>query len=213
MKNNSKTIFQKQFTPVVLFLLIVSSSVAQTKPHAIASYVSSLTCRGINYLFVDESTNATVWSWSFGDGTTSSLQNPPMHNYEYNGKYTVTLVVSNNIDYDTLLIPINIGDINTLITIQPTNVFTPNEDTKNDLFVPVIVTNNSTESVILSQCMSMEIFDRWGGKVFETKGGSKTYWDGKTITNTKADEGTYYYLITLGSNIFRGSVTLLRNKT
>ena len=43
--------------------------------------------------FSDRSQNATVWSWNFGDGANSTMQNP-MHTYSA-GNYTVTLTISN----------------------------------------------------------------------------------------------------------------------
>lgn len=36
----------------------------------------------------------TEWEWDFGDSTTSSEQNPPVHTYTSPGSYTVTLTVS-----------------------------------------------------------------------------------------------------------------------
>lgn len=45
--------------------------------------------------FTDTSQGAQTWLWEFGDGTTSNLQNPPVHNYSVQGNYTVTLIVSN----------------------------------------------------------------------------------------------------------------------
>jgi PKD repeat protein len=42
----------------------------------------------------------TSWHWEFGDGTTADIQNP-LHRY-YNGKYTVSLTISNAAGYDTL---------------------------------------------------------------------------------------------------------------
>jgi len=44
--------------------------------------------------FTDQSTgDITSWSWSFGDGTTSNLQNPT-HTYPNAGSYTVSLSVT-----------------------------------------------------------------------------------------------------------------------
>ncbi|MDV7395870.1 PKD domain-containing protein, partial [Arthrospira platensis SPKY1] len=43
--------------------------------------------------FVDESTGATAWLWSFGDGTFSTEQNP-VHAYEAAGTYLVTLTTT-----------------------------------------------------------------------------------------------------------------------
>jgi len=44
--------------------------------------------------FTDQSTNATSWSWNFGDGGTSTAQNPS-HTYTAEGTYTVTLAATN----------------------------------------------------------------------------------------------------------------------
>ncbi len=44
--------------------------------------------------FTDLSTNASGWYWDFGDGNTSTSQNP-VHNYASVGWYTITLIASN----------------------------------------------------------------------------------------------------------------------
>jgi formylglycine-generating enzyme required for sulfatase activity len=52
--------------------------------------------------FTDSSTGTpTSWSWVFGDGGTSTLQNP-MHAYEAAGTYTVGLTVTNSAGSNTL---------------------------------------------------------------------------------------------------------------
>ncbi|UUX91879.1 6-bladed beta-propeller [Methanoplanus endosymbiosus] len=51
--------------------------------------------------FTDLSTGSPVsWNWSFGDGETSTLQNPE-HNYTSPGNYTVSLTVTDNAGSDT----------------------------------------------------------------------------------------------------------------
>jgi PKD repeat protein len=51
--------------------------------------------------FTDDSTGSpVVWSWSFGDGGTSALQNPS-HIYTAEGTYTVTLIASKPGSTDT----------------------------------------------------------------------------------------------------------------
>ena len=50
----------------------------------------------------DSTLNApTSWLWSFGDNTTSTLQNP-VHQYLTAGVFTVKLKVSNNIGIDSV---------------------------------------------------------------------------------------------------------------
>lgn len=45
--------------------------------------------------FTDHSIGADTWHWDFGDGTTSTLPNPPVHTYASPGSYDVKLTVTN----------------------------------------------------------------------------------------------------------------------
>jgi len=89
------------------------------------------------------------------------------------------------------------------------NVFTPNDDGRNDIFRPFPYT--SVERV------QMTIFNRWGNIVYETED-PDINWDGKHYkTNVKCSDGVYFYVcivheLTLYGVIvreLRGSVTLL----
>jgi PKD repeat protein len=59
----------------------------------------SVSCTGLSCAFTDGSTDSdgsvTIWSWSFGDGGTSTTQNPT-HSYPTAGSYTVTLNVTDD---------------------------------------------------------------------------------------------------------------------
>jgi beta propeller repeat protein len=63
----------------------------------VAVFTASLTSgkHPLNVKFTDKSIDAYYWSWNFGDKSTSTLQNPPVHKYTKAGKYTVTLTVKN----------------------------------------------------------------------------------------------------------------------
>ena len=67
-------------------------------PAPIAQFTASPTS-GVNPLtvhFTDLSSfSPTLWAWEFGDGTTSTEQNP-VHTYADAGSYTVSLVASNS---------------------------------------------------------------------------------------------------------------------
>jgi|GEM_PF-1223443 len=55
---------------------------------------------GLTVNFTDESSGSVSWLWSFGDGNTSTLQNPS-HTYATAGIYAVTLYIENDIrSYD-----------------------------------------------------------------------------------------------------------------
>ena len=69
-----------------------------------ASLVSNATAGTLPFAvqFLDNSTNSpTSWTWSFGDGGTSSEQNPS-HTYSVAGIYTVTLTATNSGGSDTV---------------------------------------------------------------------------------------------------------------
>jgi gliding motility-associated-like protein len=91
------------------------------------------------------------------------------------------------------------------------NVFTPNGDGKNDLFIP-FPGYTSVAGV------DMKIFDRWGRLVFDTDDPAIN-WDGKDkTTGQPCSDGVYFYVcdveeITLSGLVTRnihGSVTILR---
>ena len=67
-------------------------------PLPLASFTNTTVCLNNPTLFTDASTgNNTIstWSWNFGDGSNSNLQNPS-HTYNTAGTYTSSLVVTNN---------------------------------------------------------------------------------------------------------------------
>ena len=69
--------------------------VAATPPVAAFSGTPLSGDAPLNVAFTDASTNTpTIWAWTFGDGGTSSSQNPS-HNYTVAGTYNVQLTATN----------------------------------------------------------------------------------------------------------------------
>ncbi|HQC11852.1 MAG TPA: PKD domain-containing protein, partial [Methanoregulaceae archaeon] len=90
--------------------------------------------------FTDLSTyNPATWVWEFGDGATSTAQNPS-HTYQEIGTYTVTLTVSNECGSDSTSAPIN------AICLEPVANFTADPDSG---YAPLTVqfTDNSENNV------------------------------------------------------------------
>jgi PKD repeat protein len=84
-------------------------------------------CSGSNIQFTDLSQNLpSNWSWDFGDGTTSSEQNPS-HTYAP-GSYTVTLTVTNSAGTNTItqqitvqstpIVGLSIADSDLILCVQ-----------------------------------------------------------------------------------------------
>jgi gliding motility-associated-like protein len=83
------------------------------------------------------------------------------------------------------------------------NVFTPNNDKKNDFFQ--IKTNNISQ-------LKVEIFNRWGNKIAEIKG-INDYWDGRATSDEELPVGNYFYRLVAknkdGNEIIKNGVVLL----
>jgi gliding motility-associated-like protein len=65
------------------------------------------------------------------------------------------------------------------------NVFTPNNDGVNDLFIPVAY-----------DCLSLldfKIYNRWGQLIYSST--SKIEWNGRAENREKVSEGTYFWII------------------
>lgn len=91
--------------------------------------------------------------------------------------------------------------------VKVPNVFTPNGDNSNENFRP---------EVIGASFYNVEIYNRWGLRVFECTSGQDVencYWDGENHP-----EGTYYYVIEMKDDLgevftddsFKGYFTLIR---
>ena len=86
------------------------------------------------------------------------------------------------------------------------NAITPNNDGKNDFW--------TIENIENYPFCKIEIFNKWGQRVFQNVGYGKTQrWDGTSYGNA-LPSGTYFYIVDNGSGIsgeiFRGTINLLR---
>jgi gliding motility-associated-like protein len=152
--------------------------------------------------FTNTSQNANTYSWDLGNGNFSGVTDPS-EIYTAPGTYVVTLVASFNSQcHDTARVTITVFD--ELELIIP-NIFTPNGDNNNDLFV---ITSTGVDT------FHGEIFDRWGLKLFAWDRVNEG-WDGRTTSGNMATDGTYYYIITVKGmdgkeKTYTGFVQLLR---
>lgn len=88
------------------------------------------------------------------------------------------------------------------------NVFTPNQDGINDLF---LISSKSLAS------FEMKIYNRWGQMIFESNAYNEG-WDGRTKSGQKVPAGTYFYRISMDlyrnekivTESVNGTLTLIR---
>lgn len=149
------------------------------------------------------SAHATNYSWSFGDGSTST-EKDPTYRYSDSGFVMVKLTAYNRIGCDS--------STEKLLWIKPSiyfhlpNAFTPADaNGANDVFRP-------TFSAITGY--KMLIFNRWGEIIFESDNPAKG-WDGKDTDRDYLPQGNYLYHIHVididnVSQIYKGNVLLIR---
>lgn len=156
-----------------------------------------------NIQFIDFSQNASSGTWFLGEETVDYVPGvTPTFSAVGAGQTLITLIVSNqggcsDTTFQSVCVlpqdPVFIPDI-----------FSPNEDGNNDVF---IARGQGIESV------EMEIFSRYGQRVFSSRDKSKG-WDGRT-GGALAPSGNYLYMIIIelsdGSvQELKGEVTLVR---
>jgi len=152
-------------------------------------------------VFTNMSTNAATYSWSYGDGL-SSTEKDPVRLYDWTGIFNVCLV-ANNTDNCPDTVCKNVGAEIEPIADVPT-AFSPNGDGVNDILYvrgPGILN------------VDLKIYNRWGQLVFQAQDKS-VGWDGTYKGEPQPAEAYLYVLrVTLregGTVEKEGSITLLR---
>ncbi|RPJ19332.1 MAG: PKD domain-containing protein, partial [Planctomycetaceae bacterium] len=75
----------------------ISKTITVTTPRPVVAFTASPTYGlvPLSVAFTDKSSGIiTSWSWTFGDGATSNVQNPGTHMYDAAGSYTAKLTVT-----------------------------------------------------------------------------------------------------------------------
>lgn len=158
--------------------------------------------------FMNKSTGREFY-WDFGDGTTST-NFQVNHTYPNPGDYRVKLVVDRSSDCpDSIYVDIRVQPAFNEEILIP-NIFTPNNDFKNDCYYVSGIDANCSEILL-------EIYNRWGERLFRTTDPTEC-WDGTdAITGRKFPEGTYFLILRVERNdngktdLFEGTLTLIRD--
>ncbi len=165
-------------------------------------------------LLFNLSTFASSYLWDFGDGNTSTDENP-QHFYTQTGVYDIILIASTpNNCMDTFMLSSAV-EAKSEGGIEIPNAFTPSSnggnggvfnyaDTDNDVFHPIIIGAEDYE---------LNIFNKWGELLFISKD-VNIGWDGY-YRNELSKQDVYVYKIKVKfidgrAESFVGDVTLLR---
>jgi gliding motility-associated-like protein len=144
----------------------------------------------------------TIFTWSTDESGTSPFIDIDNHNKDEDILYWVRADFNGCVAADTVVVlacPLpEIVDI--------PNTFTPNGDGDNDVW-EINILKPYTGAVV-------EIFDRWGRKVFTSGKGYPEPWDGHDSNGRVLPMETYYYIINLSDNRtskpILGTITIIR---
>lgn len=135
------------------------------------------------------------WLWDFGGGQTSTSAPPVSHTFPaVEGLYEVILTVFNDFGCsDTVKKEVLIIDD----VLEFPNIITPNGDGINDV-LEIINADKYPNN-------SLQVFNRWGKKVFEQVN-YQNNWNGEGLI-----DGTYYYIFRYLDKAHRSSLKIMRN--
>ena len=144
--------------------------------------------------YVNAGNTNAAWLWNTGDTTSSISAVQP-------GVYYATITLNGCSTTDTVWIK------NDCYLSIP-NTFSPNNDGVNDYFFPRQRLSAGVSS------FRLDVYNRWGQLIFETKNIDGRGWDGK-LNGVDQPEGVYIYIIEVQfkdgeAQHYKGNVTLLR---
>jgi len=120
--------------------------------------------------------------WSFDQSTYNKGDTFAIHTFNSEGLHYASLIVKAGAGcHDTITVEVNAKD-----TLAACNIFTPNGDGMNDLFI--VKTNGYNY-------FTLEIFNKWGAIVY-TVTAKRLYWDGYSSAGIAVPPGVYYFHVT-----------------
>ena len=172
-------------------------------------------------LGIDEEVSSNTYTW-FKEGaflannSDNSISIPEMSKEE-EGVYQVEIInenipgltlISNPITILVTEVDENQDCLSTALDLVPT-AFAPNSSSfANKLFDPVDVFKETGCSLNLTKTQ-LTIFNRWGNIIYQPR--PYEPWNGKINGNQEeAPPTTYYYTLTIGEEIIKGSINLIQ---
>lgn len=173
---------------------LILDSVVQVFPSATADFWMST--NEINQFdnlvhFFNSSSNATGYEWNFGDGSSTTNEYEPDHEFTNSSpgeSIGVTLIATNAFGCDDSITKFILYKEEIIYYVP--NSFTPDGDEFNQTFLPVFTSGYDPFKYHLS------IYNRWGELIFESYDAS-IGWDG-TYGGNLVQDGTYTWQITFG---------------
>ncbi len=177
------------------------------KPHVNLGSKDTMICTpGFKLYALNPNTNpqGTIFSWSTGESGTSSFLEVNEHDTKQEVLYWVQAEYLGCTASDTIVVLA--CDEGPLEELKIPNTFTPNGDGDNDVW-RISALRQYPNAIV-------EVFDRWGRKVFTSTKGYTEPWDGHDAKGHVLPMETYYYIIHLNDGVHNkplvGTITIIR---
>jgi gliding motility-associated-like protein len=124
---------------------------------------------------------------------------------EYNQEYKYSLTLKNSCGIYTSDNSLDIIFNECNCALEMPNVFTPNNDSKNNVFKPLNNHEDETdaERICESTNYSMNIYNQWGKHMASVESGNELpSWNGKNKKGNEVAEGIYFYNIVYQVNVY-----------
>lgn len=160
-------------------------------------YPPSPQISGTPIQFIDLSLGSVSWNWDFGDGNTSTLQNPVHTFVSVNDTVFIVTLTIQLAGGCTGTDTVHFQLIHEPLPLSSVNVVTPNGDGINDFF--------EFKNLVDYPKANLEVFSRWGNLVYSNP-------DYHNEWKPNVVDGTYYYILSWTSDKepLRGFFTVIR---
>jgi PKD domain/Secretion system C-terminal sorting domain len=152
--------------------------------------------------FTDQSTAATTWAWDFGDGGSSTLQNPT-HTYAAAGSYAVCLTINGATNCEAIFCDsVNVVSVGIGNALAGASVHVyPNPATGNQI-------NFEIQGAGMSDAIQIELFDQQGKLVHQYQGAASQLIH--TLNRKELSAGAYQYRVRSGDGLLGTGKVVLR---
>ena len=159
-------------------------------------------CNGVFTEFINTSNSEFGFTWNFSDGDYAT-NDKVKKVFDFGSSFSATLTVQDSLNC-TNSIDINIYTdlFENYFDIYYPNVFTPNSDGENDLFIVEVPGR-------INQCTELIIYNRFGEIQFISTG-NNLKWDGRNNVGLEVPNGEYFFTLNVKSGFFSQSGTLYK---
>ena len=159
-------------------------------------------CNGVFTEFVNTSNSEFGFTWNFSNGDYAT-NDKVKKVFDFGSSFSATLTVQDSLNC-TNSIDINIYTdlFENYFDIYYPNVFTPNSDGENDLFIVEVPGR-------INQCTELIIYNRFGEIQFISTG-NNLKWDGRNNVGLEVPNGEYFFTLNVKSGFFSQSGTLYK---